>query len=235
MVLGEPGDGTYYVQDARTARVGTVDGSKVGPSFAPTPEDEVIWSSPAFATIPDGHRPWWVEATRASNLWSAATGGASFGPVKAGDRFITGSYDRTVRIWRVGAGKSREVYHAKRMQRVFAVRFTGDAKYVLSGSDDTNVRIWKASAADNLGVVSGRQERKERFNDTVKKLFAHMPEVKRVQRDKRVPKAIKKAVAIKHIQATSERRKQDNRKRHSRPEDVEIQPEKKRSVLKEFK
>ena len=88
LVLGEPGDGTYYVQDARTARVGNVDGSKVGPSFAPTPEDEVIWSSPAFANIPDGHRPWWVEATRASNLWSAATGGASFGPVKVGDRFI---------------------------------------------------------------------------------------------------------------------------------------------------
>ncbi|NBX47577.1 MAG: murein L,D-transpeptidase [Chloroflexi bacterium] len=88
MVLGQPGDGTYYVQDARTARVGTVDGSKVGPSSSPTPEDEVIWSSPAFATIPDGHRPWWVEATRASDLWSAATGGASFGPVKIGDRFI---------------------------------------------------------------------------------------------------------------------------------------------------
>jgi WD repeat and SOF domain-containing protein 1 len=152
-----------------------------------------------------------------------------------GREFVSGSYDRTLRIFETAGGRSREVYHTKRMQRIFCVNYSADARFVLSGSDDTNVRIWKASAADNLGVVSGRQERKERFNDTVKKRFAHMPEVERVQRDKRVPKAIKKAVAIKHIQATSERRKQDNRKRHSRPEDVEIQPEKKRSVLKEFK
>ncbi len=88
MVLGNPGDGHYYVQDARTARVGYLDGAKVGPSLAPTPDDEVIWSSPAFATMPDGHRPWWVQATRATNLWSSATDGVSFGPVKAGDRFL---------------------------------------------------------------------------------------------------------------------------------------------------
>ncbi len=88
MVLGEAGGGLYLVQDARTGRVGNVDGTKVGPSLAPTPEDEVIWSSPAFATIPDGHRPWWVVASRATNLWSANTEGVSFGPVKVGERFI---------------------------------------------------------------------------------------------------------------------------------------------------
>ena len=152
-----------------------------------------------------------------------------------GREFVSGSYDRTLRIFETADGRSREVYHTKRMQRIFCVNYSADARFVLSGSDDTNVRIWKAEASDNLGVVPGRQERKERFNDTVKKRFAHMPEVKRVQKDKKVPKSIKKAVAIKHIQTTSERRKQDNRKRHSRPEDVEMQPEKKRAVLKEFK
>jgi len=35
-----------------------------------------------------------------------------------GKEFVTGSYDRTVRIWSAsGTGKSREVYHTKRMQR----------------------------------------------------------------------------------------------------------------------
>lgn len=29
------------------------------------------------------------------------------------------------------------------MQRVFAVKFSGDATYVFSGSDDMNVRVWK--------------------------------------------------------------------------------------------
>ncbi|KAL7530010.1 hypothetical protein ACHAWF_003208, partial [Thalassiosira exigua] len=78
-----------------------------------------------------------------------------------GTEFVAGSYDRTVRIFatrkeggtsgHVGdgaSGTSREVYHAKRMQRVFCVGYTPDDKYILSGSDDTNLRLWKARASE---------------------------------------------------------------------------------------
>ena len=68
-----------------------------------------------------------------------------------GEEFATASYDRTVRIFPRFGGRSREVYHTKRMQRVFSVRFSADANFVMSGSDDTNVRIWKAKAAMPLG------------------------------------------------------------------------------------
>jgi WD40 repeat protein len=51
----------------------------------------------------------------------------------AGREFVAGSYDRTVRIFNHSGGHSREVYHTKRMQRVFAVRFSGDGSYVFSG------------------------------------------------------------------------------------------------------
>lgn len=37
--------------------------------------------------------------------------------------------------------------------RVFCVRFSCDASYVISGSDDTNLRLWKAKASEQLGVV----------------------------------------------------------------------------------
>jgi WD repeat and SOF domain-containing protein 1 len=30
---------------------------------------------------------------------------------------VSGSYDRTIRLWNRDAGKSRDVYHTKRMQR----------------------------------------------------------------------------------------------------------------------
>jgi WD repeat and SOF domain-containing protein 1 len=65
-----------------------------------------------------------------------------------GREFVSGSYDRTVRIWRYNEGKSREVYYGKRMQRVFSVAFSGDANFVLSGSDDFSIRLWKANASE---------------------------------------------------------------------------------------
>lgn len=37
--------------------------------------------------------------------------------------------------------------------RVFCVKFSCDATYVISGSDDTNLRLWKAKASEQLGVV----------------------------------------------------------------------------------
>lgn len=37
--------------------------------------------------------------------------------------------------------------------RVFCVKFSCDASYVISGSDDTNLRLWKAKASEQMGVV----------------------------------------------------------------------------------
>lgn len=34
-----------------------------------------------------------------------------------GKEFVSGSYDRTIRIFNIQSAKSREVYHTKRMQR----------------------------------------------------------------------------------------------------------------------
>ena len=53
---------------------------------------------------------------------------------------------------------SRDVYHMKRMQRVFCVGYTSDHKYVLSGSDDTIVWLWKARASEKIGQLSAREE-----------------------------------------------------------------------------
>ena len=152
-----------------------------------------------------------------------------------GREFVSGSYDRTVRIFKATAGRSREIYHTKRMQRVSAVRFSSDGTFVISGSDDTNIRIWKAEASKALGVTSARHQRSDQINTTLKKRFSHMPEVRRISRDKPLPKSIKKATKLRHLQMESEHVKQDNRKRHARSgqEDIEILPERKRAAGKE--
>ncbi|GIM17290.1 hypothetical protein Vretimale_19826, partial [Volvox reticuliferus] len=91
-----------------------------------------------------------------------------------------GSYDRSLRIFSVSGGHSREVYTTKRMQRVFAVRFSGDATYVFSGSDDMNVRCWKAKASEQLGIRLPREKHKQAYNDALLERYKHMPEVRGV-------------------------------------------------------
>lgn len=57
-----------------------------------------------------------------------------------GVEFVSGSYDKSVRIFPIDSMKSREVYHTKRMQKVTSVLYSMDAKYVISASDEMNIR-----------------------------------------------------------------------------------------------
>ena len=152
-----------------------------------------------------------------------------------GREFASAGYDRMLRIFNADGARSRDVYHTKRMQKIFCVNFSADAQYILSGSDDTNIRLWKAEASANLGVDTGRQERNKLYMSAVKKRYAHMPEVSRISHDHKVPKLIKKIKNIQHIQRSSEIRKTENRKRHSAEGEHAIQPERKRAVIREFK
>ena len=72
----------------------------------------------------------------------AAVMDVQFSPT--GQELVSASYDRTLRIWKRDQGHSRDIYHTKRMQRLFAARWTADSKYILSGSDDGNVCLTSA-------------------------------------------------------------------------------------------
>lgn len=45
-----------------------------------------------------------------------------------GKEFVSGSFDKTVRIFDVGNGVSRDVYHGKRMQKIWSVKWSPDAQ-----------------------------------------------------------------------------------------------------------
>ncbi|KAJ1548313.1 hypothetical protein HK405_003707, partial [Cladochytrium tenue] len=74
-----------------------------------------------------------------------------------GQEFVTGGYDRSMRIFRVGASLSESGTDPRdltgRMQRIFCVRYSMNADFVLPASDDGNIRLWKAGATAKLGVV----------------------------------------------------------------------------------
>ncbi|KAJ2894282.1 U3 small nucleolar RNA associated protein [Zalerion maritima] len=144
----------------------------------------------------------------------AAVMDVEFSPT--GEELVTASYDRTVRLWNREKGHSRDIYHTKRMQRVFSAAWTPDSKFVLSGSDDGNIRIWRAQANKREGVKSTRQRQALEYNESLAERYQHMPEVRRIRRHRHVPKVIKKAGEIKGEELKSIKRREENERKHSR-------------------
>eukprot|EP01126_Amoeba_proteus_P006951 TRINITY_DN12462_c0_g2_i11.p1 TRINITY_DN12462_c0_g2~~TRINITY_DN12462_c0_g2_i11.p1 ORF type:complete len:347 (-),score=61.86 TRINITY_DN12462_c0_g2_i11:154-1194(-) len=148
-----------------------------------------------------------------------------------GREFVTGSYDCTLRIFPSDNKRSREVYHTKRMQRIFAVQFSGDSKYIFCGSDDTNIRVWKATAHANLEIMTHRQKEKEKYGDALIEKYKHLPEIHRIARKRHVPKAIKDIQKTKGIMKKSQMRKEHNRMLHSKSGIIKPVPEDKKAIV----
>ena len=148
-----------------------------------------------------------------------------------GQEIVTGSFDKTIRIFPRDRGHSREVYHTKRMQRVFCVKFSADSKFVLSGSDETNIRIWKANASEKLGPQAPRQKAATQYNQKLKEKFQHHPKIKRILRHRHVPTMVYKGAKQKKEEAKSAKRKLRNVELHSAPGSVEHVPERKKSIV----
>ena len=169
---------------------------------------------------------------RALNVYKdhvAAVMDVEFSPT--GEELVSASYDKTIRLWNRAGGHSRDIYHTKRMQRVFSCKFTSDAKYVLSGSDDGNIRIWRANASERSGVKSARQRQKLEYDDALKNRYAHMPEIRRIKRHRHVPKAVKKAAEIKGEELAAIKRRRENERKHSKKGSVPRKSEREKMVL----
>lgn len=148
-----------------------------------------------------------------------------------GEELVSASYDRTIRLWNRGRGHSRDVYHTKRMQRVFSARFTPDNKYALSGSDDGNVRVWRVDASSRSGVKSARQRQKLEYDQALIQRYSHMPEIRRIKRHRHLPKTIKKAGEIKGEELKAIKRKEENVRKHSKKGSMPRHSEREKMVL----
>lgn len=159
----------------------------------------------------------------------AAVMDVKFSPT--GEELVSASYDRTIRIWNRAKGHSRDIYHTKRMQRVFSCAWSGDNNFILSGSDDGNVRLWRAQASARQGVKSARQRQALEYDDALKRRFAHMPEIRRIARHRHVPKVIKKAGEIKGEELKAIKRRDENERKHSRKGEKPRRSEREKMIL----
>ncbi|XP_059481822.1 DDB1- and CUL4-associated factor 13 [Neocloeon triangulifer] len=150
-----------------------------------------------------------------------------------GMEFVSGSYDKTIRIFESSKITSREIYHTKRMQRLTCVAYTYDSRYIISGSDEMNLRLWKAIAWQKHGVVKPRERAAMQYGDTLKEKFATHPQIKRISKHRQVPQHVYNASREHRIIHQKMKRKEYNRKAHSKKGTVEIVPAKLKSVIKE--
>ena len=151
-----------------------------------------------------------------------------------GKEFVAASFDKTIRIFKANDGRSREVYHTKRMQQVTSILYSMDSRFIWSGSEDTNIRLWKAQAADPLKMLLPREKESLAEAEKLKKKYKYNSEIKRIQRHRHLPAAIKKKKGILHIQRMSRKRKDDNMRANNRPEDRPFIPNRTKDMDSKF-
>lgn len=152
-----------------------------------------------------------------------------------GQEFVTGSYDKTIRIFPHTVGKSREVYHTKRMQRVFAVNFSLDGSYVISGSDDGDVRVWKSERSRPLKPLFRSEKEKVQASEKLIERYQGLPEVRKIAKKRHLPGHVKSMQSTKHIMKQSQKRKERNVRRHNKPENRKKRlPDSKTNIVREL-
>ena len=159
----------------------------------------------------------------------AAVMDVEFSPT--GEELVSASYDRTIRLWNRTKGHSRDIYHTKRMQRVFSAKFTPDNKYVLSGSDDGNIRLWRANASKREGIKSAAQRQSLEYNEALVERYSHMPEIRRIKRHRHTPRVVKKAGDIKSEELKAIKRRQENERKHTKKQHDKRRSEREKMVL----
>ena len=142
-----------------------------------------------------------------------------------GAEVLSGSLDKTLRIFDVKrGGTARDIYHTSRMQRVNCVRWSGDSHYIFSGSDEGGVRVWRAKADARAGVpLQARQQQALNYAEALKAKYRHDPEVSRLLKHRRLPKAIKSAARTEREIRAAQQRKEARRLAHSRQKKSNIE------------
>ena len=63
------------------------------------------------------------------------------------------------------------------MQRLTAVAWSLDNKYVISASDEMCLRVWKARASEKLAIMRDRERVALDYNEKLKEKFGQHPKV----------------------------------------------------------
>jgi WD40 repeat protein len=71
-----------------------------------------------------------------------------------GRHVVSGSYDKTVRLWDAATGAALQTLEGH-ADNVFSVAFSPDNKQIVSSSSDKTVRLWDAATGAALQMLEG--------------------------------------------------------------------------------
>ena len=69
------------------------------------------------------------------------------------------------------------------------------------------------------------------YREKLKKKHQHLPEIRRLIKHRHLPRYLFRQKRIKQIQKESEYRKEKNRQAHTKPENMELIPEKQKIIV----
>ncbi len=123
----------------RTARVWKVQSGKL---LATLQETGVLVNSPQLPSVE-------VALRRISNMNSV-----QFSP--DGERIVTGSFDKTARVWEAQSGKLLVALQGHE-SRVNSAQFSPDGERIVTGSFDKTARVWEAQSGKLLATLQGHE------------------------------------------------------------------------------
>jgi len=96
-----------------------------------------------------------------------------------------------------------------------------------------NIRLWKARASEKLGILKEREKTALDYSEALKEKFAQHPEVRKIMRHRQVPKHVLNAQIEHRTIKESRKRKEANRRKHSKAGSVPYVAERDKHVIKE--
>merc|ERR1712228_693056 len=96
------------------------------------------------------------------------------------------------------------------------------------------IRLWKAKASERIGIMRDRERVALQYSEKLKEKYGQHPQISRIARHRQVPKHVKSAAAeIRSIKESSKRR-EANRRRHTKPGSVPYVPERESHTIDEM-
>ncbi|KAG8343966.1 putative WD40 repeat protein [Trypanosoma vivax] len=112
-----------------------------------------------------------------------------------GRKFVAGSLDFTIRMWDIHQttkSNSVDMFHTKRMAKVFSVKWSLDSRFLYSGSEDAILRVWKADSSRPIRPLRGPEKNTFNYMRSLKDKYSNFVEVKRICNQRNTPKFISK-------------------------------------------